>query len=67
MKNKLVEAENDPAWIKDSECTSHRVNVDYSDNNFSGFDMLLKSHNFAKSKFVVYDVLNLTKYFKIKP
>ncbi|WP_314694878.1 hypothetical protein [Tannerella forsythia] len=67
MKNKLIEAENDPAWIKDSECTSHRVNVDYSANDLPGFDMLLKAGTLSKSKFRIYDLFNLTKFFKIKP
>ena len=67
MSSNLVEASIEPGTIKDTACTTHRVNVDYSDQNYPGFDMLLHPLSLRQRKFRVLDAFNLTKFFKIKP
>ena len=67
MNNTLVDAYLEPDMIKDTACTSHRVNVDYSDQNYPGFDMLLHPLTLGQRKFSVLDAFNQTKFFKIKP
>ena len=67
MSSNLVDASIEPGTIKDTACTTHRVNVDYSDQNYPGFDMLLHPLSLKQRKFRVLDAFNLTKFFKIKP
>ena len=67
MSNNLVDASIEPDMIKDTACTTHRVNVDYSDQNYPGFDMLLHPLSLRQRKFRVLDAFNQTKFFKIKP
>lgn len=66
MKNELVKASIKPGTIKDAECAKHSVFVDYSGDNFPGFDMLLKNTS-ENGRFRIFDFFNKTKVFKINP
>ena len=67
MNNSIMDASIEPDMIKDSACTVHSINVDYSGNNYPGFDMLLHPLSLKQRKFSVLDAFNRTKFFKIKP
>lgn len=64
MKNTLAEMAADESDIKDSECTTHRIDTNY-DDNVPGFDLMLKSGS-RSGNMELFGTLG-AKLFKIKP